>query len=160
MTAVFLLLVVFHFSWPGFKAEPLAITLTGIVVIWYTWETNRLKIEMKRQTALMLKPYVVVKPGGGNKRKWDFELVNIGNGSAVAVRIFFQSGRESGWKVPLLTPNGPPYKFSLNIEQEPDQFYLTVSFFDIESNGYSIRNYMDNIGTVYMLSAEEVTDTG
>jgi len=61
-TVVFLFLIVLLSILELTKAESVAITLTGVVIIWYTWETHQLKSEMKRQTALMLKPYVIATP--------------------------------------------------------------------------------------------------
>ena len=77
LTVGFVFLVILLVGLGLSQAEPAAITLTGAVVVWYTYETMQLKREMERQTALMLKPYIVARPGGGSKKKWRFELTNI-----------------------------------------------------------------------------------
>ncbi len=157
-TVVFLFLIVLLSILELTKAESVAITLTGVVIIWYTWETHQLKSEMKRQTALMLKPYVIATPDSGSPERYKFNLCNVGNGSAVAVKVFL-SGRELEHRVHLLPPKNSPRALELNIREESDQFYLKTSFFDIENNHYSIQSLMDKTQPrVKLLSVEELTD--
>ena len=59
--------------------------------------------------------------------------------------------------VPLLTPKGGLHKIELDIEQEQDQFDLTISFFDIEGNSHRIRSKLDQTRTVRLVSVVELS---
>jgi hypothetical protein len=59
-----------------------AIILTGAILIWYTWETNLLRLEAQRQTELQLRPFVIIVPVKGG-----FQLRNIGNSPALNISI-------------------------------------------------------------------------
>lgn len=61
-----------------------ALFLTFLTVIWYAWETRKLRIETLNQTKLSLRPFVIIvfieRPG-------KFILKNLGNGSALNVKV-------------------------------------------------------------------------
>lgn len=59
-----------------------AVGLTGLAVIWYTWETRELRIASYAQIETQIRPYVVLQPQNGN-----FMVTNFGNGVALHVRI-------------------------------------------------------------------------
>lgn len=59
-----------------------AVVLTGIVLIWYTWETMRLREAAFAQRELQLRPFVVVE-----LKKKQFEVTNLGVGVALNVKI-------------------------------------------------------------------------
>lgn len=59
-----------------------AVILTGIVLIWYTWETMRLREATWAQRELQLRPFVVLE-----LKKKQFEVTNLGGGVALNVRI-------------------------------------------------------------------------
>ena len=83
--------VVVGLAWIAFRAsndkwiatQTIAVGLTGLVLIWYTWETRRLGEEARRQTALQLRPYVIVEPVGVG----DFQVRNVGHGPAFNIRV-------------------------------------------------------------------------
>jgi hypothetical protein len=63
--------------------------VTGLVVLWYTWETQALRLETARQTEFNLLPYVVVRPERdrpGTERALHLAVVNLGSGPALHVR--------------------------------------------------------------------------
>ncbi|MEW6455833.1 MAG: hypothetical protein AB1410_03845 [Acidobacteriota bacterium] len=61
-----------------------ALILTLFVVLWYAWETRRLRIETIKQTELSLRPFVIIL---FIEHKNKFILKNIGNGPALKVKI-------------------------------------------------------------------------
>jgi hypothetical protein len=81
-----LLLIIAFFAGSGCDQwnylSTIAIILTGVILIWYTWETHLLRVEAHRQNEIQLCPFVIVVP----KQK-QFQLRNIGNGPALNVSI-------------------------------------------------------------------------
>jgi hypothetical protein len=53
------------------------------VVGFYTIETSRLRREAQTQTELQLRPFVIFEPAEGK----DFCVMNIGNGTALNIRV-------------------------------------------------------------------------
>jgi len=66
------------------KLTSIALILTLFAVIWYAWETRRLRIETIRQTELSLRPFVIVSY---NEQQRKFLFKNIGKGPALKVKI-------------------------------------------------------------------------
>ena len=62
--------------------QTIAVFLTGIVIIWYTWETKILREIAVAQLELQLRPYIVLSV---NSLK--FELSNLGTGVALNVKV-------------------------------------------------------------------------
>lgn len=59
-----------------------AVVLTGLVVIWYTWETRELRIASYLQIESQVRPYVVLQQENGA-----FQVTNFGNGVALHTRL-------------------------------------------------------------------------
>ena len=59
-----------------------AIVLTGLILIWYTWETMQLRYAAHAQRETQIRPYVMLKPTTGN-----ISVLNVGNGVALHVRV-------------------------------------------------------------------------
>lgn len=59
-----------------------AVVVTGAVVLWYTWETMRLRRMAVRQAELQLRPYVVFSADGR-----EFFVENVGAAVALNVHI-------------------------------------------------------------------------
>lgn len=59
-----------------------AVILTGLVIIWYTWETMQLRRGTFAQRELKLRPFVVLEP-----REKGFCMRNFGHGVALNVRV-------------------------------------------------------------------------
>jgi|SRR6185369_3342432 len=59
-----------------------AVALTGLVVIWYTWETRELRIASYVQLETQVRPYVVLQPQTGV-----FQVTNFGNGVALHTHL-------------------------------------------------------------------------
>jgi len=82
----FLLLIIAFFAGSGCDQwnylSTIAIILTGAILIWYTWETNLLRMEAHRQNEIQLRPFVLLVP-----EQEQFQLRNIGNGTALNVSI-------------------------------------------------------------------------
>ena len=64
------------------KAQTLAIIFTGVVIIFYTWETYKLRSETQRQTELQNLPFVTLKTDHRG-----IILQNIGKGPAINIHI-------------------------------------------------------------------------
>lgn len=81
----------------------LIVGATGLVIIWYTVETKRLRVEAQRQTEVSQRPFVVgelvpkrsLHPipnnSGGvrqiSERIYELEVKNVGNGTALTVCV-------------------------------------------------------------------------
>jgi len=88
-----------------------ALFLTLLAVVWYAWETRRLRIETIKQTELSLRPFVIISYKE-HERKFSYE--NIGNGPALKVKlddipIIKQEGelyiRYVFYEIDVITPN-------------------------------------------------------
>ena len=83
---IFLYIVVVIASQLYFKCwdttQTVAVALTGLVVIWYTIETKKLRAESQKQTEIQQRPFVILKV-----EKRNFVLQNIGNGPALNVKV-------------------------------------------------------------------------
>ncbi len=80
VTGIGLAFVVFKDNWTAIQTW--AVVLTGIVLIWYTWETMRLREAAFAQRELQLRPFVVLE-----LKKKQFEVANLGVGVALNVKI-------------------------------------------------------------------------
>jgi hypothetical protein len=72
--------IVFRDDWSAIQTW--AVVLTGIVIIWYTWETMQLRETASSQRELQLRPFVVLE-----LKDKKFVVTNVGPGVAVNVRI-------------------------------------------------------------------------
>ena len=63
-------------------ASEIVLTVTLLAVLWYSWETRKLRIQSEKHTELSLKPQLEIV-----FQRAHFRLYNIGNGPAVHVRI-------------------------------------------------------------------------
>lgn len=138
-----------------------AIVLTGLVIIWYTWETRRLGIETRRQTEVQQRPFVVVEP-----TKNGFEIKNVGRGPALNVtvddvQITPPDSDETivirfPRSVPLLSSNGQPVPLeaeSFKDDRSWEDFFfphldpqyadltlsLRIKFQNVESRHYAVE---------------------
>ena len=59
-----------------------AVVLTGLVLIWYTWETMQLRRAAFSQRQLQLRPFVVLEP-----EEKGFLVRNVGHGVALNVQV-------------------------------------------------------------------------
>lgn len=59
-----------------------AVFVTGIIVIWYTWETMQLRHAAHEQRETQIRPYVILVTESEN-----ISVVNVGNGAALHVRV-------------------------------------------------------------------------
>ncbi|RJP79505.1 MAG: hypothetical protein C4522_10375 [Desulfobacteraceae bacterium] len=78
--AVILIFALFIRDW--LAAQTIAVVLTGVVLIWYTIETQLLRKESQKQTEIQIRPFVIVEL---KNRK--FYLKNLGHGPALNVKI-------------------------------------------------------------------------
>jgi len=77
-----------------------AVILTGVVLIWYTWETMLLRRVAFLQREVQLRPFVVFRKEGER-----YVVENIGNGAALGVRIDGLTMEEPGTKLEIRFPN-------------------------------------------------------
>lgn len=61
-----------------------ALFLTLLAIIWYAYETRKLRMETLKQTELSLKPFIILSY---DERKRKFILKNIGKGVGLNVKI-------------------------------------------------------------------------
>ena len=73
-----------YFIWPG-KYDAIsawAVSLTGGVVLWYTWETMQLHHAAHAQREIQLRPFVVIQ-----RAERTFQLQNLRYGPALNVKV-------------------------------------------------------------------------
>ena len=63
-------------------AQTIAVVLTGLVLIWYTIETQLLRKESQKQTEIQIRPFVIVE-----RKDRKIFLKNIGQGPALNVSV-------------------------------------------------------------------------
>ena len=63
------------------------LSATLVVLLWYAWETRKLRQESQKQTFLMLRPFVVIKKPDPDNDASRASVKNIGNGSALHIRF-------------------------------------------------------------------------
>ena len=62
------------------------LTITAVIIAWYTWETHKLRREMVRQNEIHLRPYVVLF-FSTHREGYKLELKNIGSSTATNIQI-------------------------------------------------------------------------
>ena len=73
-----------YWLWPG-KYDAIsawAVSLTGGVVLWYTWETMLLRRAAHAQREVQLRPFVVIE-----RLEDEFQLRNLGLGPALNIKV-------------------------------------------------------------------------
>lgn len=81
-----------------------AVILTGVVLIWYTWETRSLRRIAFSQRELQLRPFIVFR-----KEAEKYVVENIGNGAALDVRIeSIKLDSNSGLQIEIQFPHSLP----------------------------------------------------
>ncbi len=78
--SVVLVIVTYKEKWIAIQTW--TIVFTGIAILWYTWETMRLREAALAQIELQLRPFVVLE-----LQEKKFLVTNVGMGVAVNVRI-------------------------------------------------------------------------
>lgn len=79
---VVLLCLTFNCSPDWTARQTWAVIFTGAVVIWYTWETMRLRQVALAQIDMQIRPFVVVEYENGQ-----FRIRNLGPGTALNVKV-------------------------------------------------------------------------
>ncbi|MDP6560322.1 MAG: hypothetical protein QF619_09430 [Candidatus Binatia bacterium] len=64
---------------------------TGLIIIWFAWETRQLGKESRRQTENQLRPFILFMPAPQSHTGMAFEVSNVGNGTATNVKIGYMS---------------------------------------------------------------------
>lgn len=121
------------------------VALTGLVVIWYTWETRQLRRATLRQTDLQIRPFLSLEYEPINRKLW---LRNLGRG--VARDIVVHDVR--------LSKTAKPNESSITVEWGPVDFIAEGEARELVSTGQLItpdgkqeisrmlRAYMSNFG--------------
>ncbi len=76
------IVVVFQLSSDWLARQTWAMILTGVVVLWYTWETAQLRLAASAQRELQIRPFVVVERESGH-----FRVRNLGHAPALNVKV-------------------------------------------------------------------------
>ena len=86
MASITVYLVIILLTWVCTKnpstTQTMVVTLTGLVIIWYTYETYKLRLDTQLQTEISQRPFVSAKLIDNN-----LEVINIGNGAALNIYI-------------------------------------------------------------------------
>lgn len=77
-----------------------AVVLTGVILIWYTWETMLLRQLATIQREAQMRPFVVFRSEGGN-----YVVENIGTAAALDVRLDATTIEAPGLKMDIVFPN-------------------------------------------------------
>jgi hypothetical protein len=77
------MLVAFYWCQDWTARQTWAVILTGLAIVWYTWETVLIRRATLAQRELQLRPFVVLEP----KREGGFYAHNVGYGPALNVRV-------------------------------------------------------------------------
>ena len=80
-----------------------AVILTGVILIWYTWETMLLRQVATLQREAQLRPFVVFRAEGGK-----YVVENIGLAAALDVRIDRTTIEAPSFKMDIEFPNPVP----------------------------------------------------
>lgn len=83
--------------------QTLAVILTGIILIWYTWETMLLRLIASSQRELDLQPFVIYKNLSG--QHW---IENAGRGVAINISINTLEIGDSSYRLEILFPKKIP----------------------------------------------------
>ena len=139
-----------------------AVVLTGLVIIWYTWETKELRLAAYAQMDLQIRPYVVLQPESAQVL-----VTNFGNGVALHIRIdpvvvsaaedielrflktiaVLRSGESAtieatGFKKGKQTGDG--YNAHIDPRYANQQLNITLRFDDLELKAYSITQQVSS----------------
>ena len=80
-----------------------AVILTGVVLIWYTWETMLLRRIAFVQRELQLRPFIVFR-----REANQYLAENIGNAAALNIRVENITFEAPGTKLEILFPRALP----------------------------------------------------
>ena len=84
--------------------QTLAVVLTGIILIWYTWETMLLRLIASSQRELDLQPFVIYKNINGQ-----YWIENIGRGVALNISVNAVEIGDDSYKLEILFPKKFPF---------------------------------------------------
>ena len=145
----------------SFTPQTIAIILTGVVIIFYTWETYRLRKESQKHTEILVQPYIIVY-----SKNVSLIVHNIGNGPAlnisfndvslthnqkdIAIRfpnkiVVLRAGEKSSMSVRVeLGRIFPASNFAIFDDDDYNDLTieLVISYQDINYNDYSIKKYL------------------
>jgi hypothetical protein len=139
--------------------QTIAIFLTGIILIWYTWETSNLRkesqnqvkaaqnqvTETRRQTEIQQRPCIIVEYFGNPPR---LRARNVGNGTAINIKlegVSFSSPVSYGKGFPLFFPILVKDE-SVELEGiEPGNISIsmTIHFENIDRSSYFVREKIE-----------------
>ena len=75
--AIYLLATV-GLGWATGRWSEVIYFLTGLILVWYTWETRHMRLATLRQTTLQIRPFLAIEYGE-ERKIW---VHNLGNGVA------------------------------------------------------------------------------
>jgi hypothetical protein len=139
--------------------QTITVYCTGVILIWYTWETLRLRqesqnqvkatqnqvTEIRRQTEIQQRPCIIVEYFGNPPR---LRVRNVGNGTAINIRLEGVS-----FSPPLRHGNRFPLFFPILVKDEcvelegiePGEISIsmTVHFENIDRSSYFVREKIE-----------------
>ena len=124
------------------KISPLILIITLIAIIWYTWETKKLREQTAKQTELQYRPFVMVFMKQGEEEGTidgdaPFCVKNVGHSPALNVKIYYYdvNGKLSNKKfhdIDLLVPN--EIRRIEEIEWKGEKTLLQIKFSELKGN--------------------------
>jgi hypothetical protein len=162
----------------------LVLSLTFFAILWYSWETHKLRIETAKQTRLRLRPMIIlayIKSENGMIS--GLCLSNIGNGIALNVKLLDiyvvdEDPFKVGWsfdEVPVLPPNkseklivrspgtAEPLEEMWLAGLEPDyadkNFGFVISYSDIDKGKYCTNGELGKDG-INKIETKEIEASG
>jgi hypothetical protein len=86
MAGTALLFLLLHYAF-RLSANLSILTLTLIAIIWYSWETRGMKVQIVKQNELAIRPFVIQEKDVIGEAKTLIHFRNIGNGPAFNITI-------------------------------------------------------------------------
>jgi hypothetical protein len=136
------------------------LTVTLVVIGWYTVEAYRLRKEAQRETELQIRPFLSLTIDG-EKFERRARLVNVGRGVAKGIGVkssVISPSLElrSQWGVMHLAPGaGALLPLRMWLRETSDDLFAEIP---IKDQGWSIANLLDNQDVTVVASYASLTD--
>jgi len=152
------------------------LTATLVALVWYTWETHRLRRETQRQVEVQQRPFVILEPTARTHSGdlLGLKMKNIGNGTAVNIRVgsdpdsaaipFLAKGETCLLRIQTAfrqeQPRTPPtlalgdneYNLFLDPASARDTAVFTIQFQNVQMQQYLVKERIASRGVEILCS--------